>query len=193
MEKESSLGFIGKKINEIRKAKGLNMKTVAEGANISMGLLSKIENFRTMPSLPVLLSISKALEVNLADLVEDVNTNVVAKTEYLLVRKDQGMIETREDSKGLVYRSLVSTFVNKINIRANIVTINPNVYREPLSTNGMELVHVLSGSVYYGIGNEQIRLEKGDTLYFDGNIPHSVENKNDIEAMMFKIYFINQE
>ncbi len=91
MMKDDILSNIGKKIKEVRKGKGQNLQELAAQSNITAGLLSKIENFRAVPSLPVLLNISKALDVNMADLVEKVVNNKEAS--FLLVRKDEGIIE----------------------------------------------------------------------------------------------------
>ena len=95
MIKDDILSNIGKKIREERKNKGLNLQQVASQSNITAGLLSKIENFRAVPSLPVLLNISKTLEVNMADLVEEVVNN--KEVFFLHIKKDEGKIEERED------------------------------------------------------------------------------------------------
>lgn len=54
---EDYLIGIGKRIKEIRKRKNLTINTVAADAEVSNGLISRIENGRTISSLPVLLNI----------------------------------------------------------------------------------------------------------------------------------------
>lgn len=186
MIKDDILSNIGKKIKEERKSKGLNLQEVASLSNITAGLLSKIENFRAVPSLPVLLNISKALEVNMADLVENVVSN--KEVSYLHIKKDAGIIEEREDSEGLVYESLVHQDLSDINFRANLVRVKPNYFRAPIATEAMELIYVISGSVTYGFEDQKVMLEEGDTFYFDGSIPHSVENNMENQAVLFKVY-----
>ena len=186
MIKEDILSNIGKKIKEERKGKGLNLQEVASRSNITAGLLSKIENFRAVPSLPVLLNISKALEVNMADLVENVISNKEAS--FLHVKKGDRRIEEREDSEGLVYESLIHQDISDVNFRANIVKVRPQTFREPLATEAMELIYVISGSVTYGFDNQELVLEEGDTFYFDGSFPHSVKNDLDAQAVLFKVY-----
>jgi transcriptional regulator with XRE-family HTH domain len=186
MIKDDILSNIGKKIKEERKGKGLNLQDVASRSNITAGLLSKIENFRAVPSLPVLLNISKALEVNMADLVENVVSNKEAS--FLLVKKGDRKIEEREDSEGLIYESLIHQDISGINFRANIVKVKAGTYRVPLATEAMELIYVISGSVTYGFDNEEVVLEEGDTFYFDGSFPHSVKNDLDQQTVLFKVY-----
>ena len=70
----TELAGIGVRLKEIRKSKGLILQAVAERAGISKSLLSKIENFRTIPSLSVLYRIAEALQTDLADLVSRVGS-----------------------------------------------------------------------------------------------------------------------
>ena len=56
---------IGKKIRETRIQQQTKLHELAETASISKGLLSKIENGRTIPSLPVLLAVVRALKMDL--------------------------------------------------------------------------------------------------------------------------------
>jgi len=53
---------LGIRIKEIRQSKSLKLYELAEMANVSKGLLSKVENGRTTPSLPVFFAICNALE-----------------------------------------------------------------------------------------------------------------------------------
>ena len=186
MIKDDILSNIGKKIREERKSRGLNLQELAAQSKITAGLLSKIENFRAVPSLPVLLNISKALDLNMSDLVENVISN--KEVSFLLVKKDERNVEEREDSEGLMYESLIHQDISDINFRANIVRVKPKYFREPIATEAMELIYVISGSVTYGFSDQDVTLEGGDTFYFDGSFPHSVKNNLNDQAVLFKIY-----
>ncbi len=48
---------IGTRIKEIRHSKKITLDQLASKAGVSKALISQIENNRTVPSLPVLLSI----------------------------------------------------------------------------------------------------------------------------------------
>lgn len=182
------LGKVGKKIRELRKERRMSLKDVAKKSGITAGLLSRIENFRTLPSLPVLHKISIALEVPLAELVETVSNPKLFS--YILVKADEKEKEYRSDSESLAYQPLIdATFLN-MSIMVNIVTVQPRSYRKPLSNDSMELVYVLKGRVRYGLKDTILPMRKGDTLYFDGRIPHSVENYTAYEAILFKVYLL---
>ena len=187
--KSDRLSNIGRIIKETRLEKKMSLQDVASKSDITSSLLSKIENFRTVPSIPVLFHIADALDVDMSDLVKNVNTKEFS---YLLVKKADLQAYDREDSKGLMYYDLVSHSFNQINMRANLVKVSPKTYRKPVATNAMELVFCLSGSITYGLGEEEVIMEEGDSLFFDGNIPHSVKNTDTIkDTLLFKVYFLN--
>lgn len=52
------LTCLGMRLKELRRKRLLTLQQLAERTELTAGLLSKIENFRTIPSLPVLLSIA---------------------------------------------------------------------------------------------------------------------------------------
>ena len=168
----------------------MGLRELAKRSQLSAGLISKIENFRTIPSLSVLIEIANALEVDVSHLVRDLNGE--AEAPYLLVREGGGKMEKREDSKGLSYQFLLAQNISNYSMRVNIVTVKPNTTRKPVSTNALELIHVLEGQVTYGFKNEEVTLSTGDTLYFDGKLAHSVKNTDTRPARLFKVYLIRQ-
>lgn len=62
---------IGQKIRKYRKAMGMSQEQLAERVEISVTHMSHIETGNTKLSLPVLVEISKALEVRTDDLLFD--------------------------------------------------------------------------------------------------------------------------
>ena len=56
---------IGKRIKERRRDKNITVQELATRANVSKGLISQIENSRTIPSLIVLIDIIKSLDIDL--------------------------------------------------------------------------------------------------------------------------------
>lgn len=188
--KSAALGKVGKKIREIRKLNNLSLKELADKSGVTAGLLSRIENFRALPSLPVLHNVAIALDVPLSELVVDVDND---EHEYILIRKGAGEVEQRYDSEGLLYENLFSQPLNDINMRANIVTIKPDTYRPPISNNGMELLYVVAGEIEYGLDSNLLQLSEGDTLYFNGKVPHSLHNTSSNTTVLFKVYFLKEQ
>ena len=90
---------LGTRIKKIRKERKMTLQALADRTGLTAGLLSKIENFRTIPSLPVLVGIAAALQIDLAALFEGMTAG--KKSEWLLVRPaDRSPVE-REEGRNL--------------------------------------------------------------------------------------------
>lgn len=64
--------LISNKIKDIRKQKNITVQELANKAEVSKGLLSQIENNRTVPSLPVLMNIIHSLNLDMNDFFKDI-------------------------------------------------------------------------------------------------------------------------
>lgn len=67
---------IGQRIRRFRKARGFSQEELAEKVDISVTHMSHIETGNTKLSLPVLVALSKALEVRTDELLSDNNLGV---------------------------------------------------------------------------------------------------------------------
>jgi hypothetical protein len=113
---------------------------------------------------------------------------------YILIRNNEREIEEREDSYGLIYESILSTSIKNSTLKANLIKVIPGTNRPHISTEAIELLYMVSGELHYGLDQEFLELHEGDTLFFDGRIPHAVVNKSQSTAIIFKIYlFANLE
>lgn len=62
---------LGKRINEVRKDRGLTADKLSESCNINATYLRQIEGGTKMPSLPVFIDICKALHISPDYLLQD--------------------------------------------------------------------------------------------------------------------------
>lgn len=184
--KADRLSLIGSRIKEIRTEKKMTLRELAKRSNLSPGLISKIENFRTMPSISVLIDIANSLQIDIAELVKNINAD--DELPYLLIRKEDQESEVRADSPELLYNFILSQNINGSSIRVNLVTIPAGVYRKPIATHAFELVYAVKGEITYVIGQDVCVMAEGDTLYFDGRIAHSVLNQASTDCILFKVY-----
>ena len=88
---------------------------------------------------------------------------------------------------------MFSKNLSESNLRTYIVKVNTGVYREPISTDAIELIYVIHGKLDYIINDETLTINEGDVLFFDGSIPHAVKNDYATTATMLKMYMINKE
>jgi transcriptional regulator with XRE-family HTH domain len=181
---------IGQKIKAIRLTNNLKLYQVAETANVSKGLISKIENGRTVPSLPVLLAIIHGLGTTPGDFFSGLK--LTNGKNYLHQTKENLKDISKEGAKGYHYQLIFSKPFEAFVFESVILTIEPQSSREKVVTDAYEYKYMLEGSVEYWIENEMIILNEGDSLLYDGRLPHVPINCGKVSARMLVIYLYNQ-
>ena len=183
---------IGKRIKKIRKEKKLIISQVADKAGVSNGLISRIENGRTIPSLPVLLNIIGALEIEVSTFFDGMQKE--HSNNYIVTRHDAyAEIEKEVEAEGFVYQFIFNKSMNSMGFEAVLLEVMPNSKRNKVVTDAYEFKYVLTGDISYIIDEEEIKLSVGDSIFFDGRIPHVPINKGNIPSKMLVIYFYNKE
>jgi transcriptional regulator with XRE-family HTH domain len=189
---EDILIQISKSIKERRREKNITVQELATRANVSKGLISQIENSRTIPSLLVLIEIIKALEIDLNEFFKDIR----AKTTDLPIvvkRKNEYEHFEKEHALGFHYQRIFTESINQSTIDIVILVLEPDAIRPLVETDAFEYKYVLSGEVEYQFNEEKIMLNQGDSILFDGRIPHTPKNPGTTEARMLVIYFFEEK
>ena len=181
---------LGSSIKSFRKEQNLTLAILSELTGLTAGLLSRIENFRTLPSLPVLLKIAEALKVTPAELLSGIGET--SSPAWTLVRKDDRAAVERENNKGFMYEMLLDTESLGCNLQTLILNIEPGAVREKVKTDGDQFIFVLKGNIIFYLGDEKINLSEGDILFFDGNIEHVPENPGSEIAILLAVYLLKE-
>ncbi|MEG0852044.1 MAG: XRE family transcriptional regulator [Flavobacterium sp.] len=185
---EDYLIGLGKRIKEIRKKNNLTINTVATNADVSNGLISRIENGRTIPSLPVLLHIIQALGIEVSDFFNGLPKS--DKSNFIISRKeDNAVIEKEDEAKGFSYLSIFGKQLSSVAFEAVLLEVQPGSQRGKVETDAYEFKYILSGECWYIIGEEEVLLKEGDSIFFDGRIPHVPVNKGNTPSKMLVLYF----
>lgn len=192
MQHKSIILEIGLKIRKIRQDRELTVQQLAERADVSKGLISRIENGRTIPSLPVLIAIVKGLNIEINDFFGDIDTR--SGPDFILIKNGEGgEAFQKENVNGYWYRRLLTQELGDFILETTILEIEPGTKRHQVTTDAYELKYMLEGSVQYVIGHEKMLVEPGDVLYFDGRIPHVPINVGTQTAKMLVIYLHHPE
>ena len=179
---------ISNKIKEKRKAKGITIQELADKAAVSKGLISQIENNRTVPSLPVLFNIIHSLDEDLKTFFEDMH-DAINKGSVFIVRKGQEKLFEKEPVKGFSYKRILTRSVASQAADVVLLELKRNAGRKQMiSTDAYECKYILKGKVEYQVEKEVFILEEGDTLFFDGRARHRLKNIGAADALVLIFY-----
>ncbi|MGV8862859.1 MAG: helix-turn-helix domain-containing protein [Pseudomonas sp.] len=166
--------YLGMQIKRQRQLQELKIADVAQLAGISQGMLSKIENAQVSTSLDTLSRLCDALGMPMSKLFSQYDQQ---GSGALLVRKGEGMqVVRRGTEKGHTYHLLNHTRGPKKTFEAYMVTMDDASEEFPtFSHPGTEFLHLLKGEIVYRHGDQLYHMKPGDSLTFDGDVPHGPE------------------
>lgn len=163
---------IGREVREHRKKLGITVADLAAATGLSLGMLSKIENGVTSPSLTTLQTISSALGLPITSLFKRFEQDRNA----VYVKAGQGIeIERRGTRSGHQYNLLghIKGSDHRTVVEPYLITLSAESDTFPtFQHDGLELLYMLEGEMIYRHGDKNYRLTPGDSLFFDADAPH---------------------
>lgn len=185
---EELILLLGDKIKTKRTQKNITLEQLAGRAGVSKGLISQIENNRTVPSLPVLFNIIHSLDEDLKTFFEDMH-DTINKGNVLIIRKGQEKIFEKESVKGFSYKRILTRSVATQAADVVLLELKKGAGRKQMiTTDAFECKYVLKGAIEYQIDKEVFILNEGDTLFFDGRARHKLKNIGPAEAVILVTY-----
>lgn len=178
--------YLGMQIRRERQAQELKLADVARIAGISQGMLSKIENAQVSTSLDILSRLCDVLGMPMSKLFSQYDQ---PDGSAILVKAGEGMeVVRRGTEKGHTYHLLNHTRGPKKNFEAYMVSMDDASEEFPtFSHPGTEFLHLLEGELIYRHGNQLYRMEAGDSLTFDGEVPHGPEQLVQVPIRLLSI------
>ena len=164
---------IGQQVRAFRKQLHMTVAEVASQADLSPGMLSKIENGLTSPSLATIKALSSALNVPVTALFRKYEEERDAS----FVKAGQGLnIERRGTRAGHQYQLLGHTIGKQVFVEPYLISLSEESDVFPLfQHDGVEFIYMLSGEVIYRHAGQTYRMTAGDSLFFDADAPHGPE------------------
>ena len=185
---EELILLLGDKIKAKRTQKNITLEQLANRAGVSKGLISQVENNRTLPSLPVLFNIIHSLDEDLKTFFEDMQQHFNNK-KVLIVRRGEEKEFEKEQVKGFNYKRIFTRSVNSQAIDVVILQLKRGASRrQMIETDAFECKYVLQGRIEYQVEREKFILDEGDALFFDGRMRHRLKNIGNSNAVMLIFY-----
>jgi transcriptional regulator with XRE-family HTH domain len=165
--------YLGERLRELRLAKGLTVKKLAELSKVPSSTISKMENGRLKPSLVHAINLATALGENLGFLVDRFRRN---PTDFVVLRAtDRSRIEFPE--MNLILEDLNRNFHAGV-LEARLGTLQNGATSgdQAMDHDGEEFCHVLDGAIRFIFEDEEFDLYPGDSIHFKSTLDHRWEN-----------------
>jgi transcriptional regulator with XRE-family HTH domain len=182
--------LIGEKISALRVLKKIESADLANKAGLSLQQLNMIESGKSIPSLGVLIRITRSLGIRIGTLLDD-----TIKEGPAIVRASEHQstlsfsTNQNENREHLTFFSMAPNKAGR-HMEPFIVDIAPDNKKEPVKSSheGEEFLYVLEGEVTVYYGNDEIELKKGDSVYLDSVVNHLVTTKADKARILGIVY-----
>ncbi|MDW4551400.1 helix-turn-helix domain-containing protein [Defluviimonas sp. D31] len=178
---------IGRAVRSFRRQKAMTVAELSKRTGLSIGMLSKIENGVTSPSLTTLQTLSHALSVPLTAFFRRYEEN----REAMHVKAGEAVEMERAGTRaGHQYHLLGHIGANASGVIVEPYLITLTELSDVFPTfqhDGIEFLHMLEGEVEYLHGDETYLLQPGDSLIFDADAPHGPVGLNKLPARYLSI------
>lgn len=184
---------IGREVRAHRKQKNITVAELSARTELSIGMLSKIENGNTSPSLTTLQTLANALSVPLTSFFRQYEERRVA----VHTKAGEGVETERDGTRaGHQYNLLGHIGANSSGVIVEPYLISLTAESDTFETfqhGGIETIYMLEGEVDYRHGSEVYPLKPGDTLFFDADAPHGPENLRQLPARYLSVISYPQQ
>ena len=178
---------IGSEVRAHRRQQNITVAELAQLTGISIGMVSKIENGNTSPSLSTLQTLSNALGVTLTSFFRRFEESRSA----IHTKAGEGVEMERAGTRaGHQYNLLghLGSNASGVMVEPYLITLNEESDIFPtFQHDGIEMLYMLEGEVSYRHGDHLYVLKSGDTLFFDADAPHGPEILHELPARYLSV------
>ncbi len=184
---------IGREVKAYRKQHDITVAELAKATGLSIGMLSKIENGMTSPSLTTLQILAHALSVPLTSFFKGFEEN----REAVHVKAGEGLEADRRGTRaGHQYNLLghIGANTSGVIVEPYLITLTEESDTFPeFQHDGIEFIYMIEGEVEYRHGENTFTLKPGDSLFFDADAPHGPKKHIKLPAKYLSIISYTQD
>jgi transcriptional regulator with XRE-family HTH domain len=188
---EQQASDLGLRLKKARLAKGFTLARLAERTDISIGTLSQIERGVVSPVVRTLYTVSTALGVSPAWLVDPDNTKDADPDARYVMRAGRGKLMLKA---GGVLKTLVTPEA-ATELKAFLVELEPGSGSGDAlySHEGQEVGYVLLGSLDLMVEDRAYTLSEGDCFAFQSSLAHSFKNNGAVASTILWVNMRSQD
>lgn len=178
---------IGREVRAYRRQQEITVAELSAQTGLSVGMLSKIENGNTSPSLTTLQTLANALSVPLTSFFRRFEES----REAVHTPSGEGVEIDRAGTRANHQYQLlghIGSNASGVIVEPYLITLTDQSDTFPtFQHGGIETIYMLDGEVDYRHGDEVHSLKAGDTLFFDADAPHGPEKLVTLPARYLSI------
>jgi len=173
------MGWVGREIKSLRKAKNLSLQQVAAACGKSIGFLSQVERGLSTPSISDLHQIAEALDVQISWFFPQGGAAEPS---------DGGVVVRKARRRRLAFASGISDFLLSPNLDGplellwSVMEPGSDSGHDSYEHEGHEAGVVLRGSLELWVGEQYFKLEEGDSFSFASRTPHRYRNSGETQT-----------
>lgn len=171
--------YIGKRVQELRKVKGMSLTELAEKSGVQIASLSRIENMKMTGTLESHMNIARALGVDVTQLY----TAIIKEEDKARVHTSKSVSDVFVHSEKSSYEILTANVLGK-RMMPILLKIEPegrtNMEQNPPGSE--KFIFVLEGKIEVHVGEKTYSLSRNHTLYFDASLEHTFVNAGKMTA-----------
>lgn len=184
-------GKLSQRIRYFMEKRGMDIQTLAEGANLNPDFITTMMEEEVYPPLGPLMKIARALGVRIGTFLDDQG----AADPYIVRAADRASefsvlggknkaaaLNFYSLGKGKTDRHMEPFFVEILPESANQKTLS--------SHEGEEFIVVVKGCIEVIYGNETRILGAGDSVYYNSIVPHYVSASGPEKAEIYAVIYI---
>ena len=173
---------IGTRIKELRIAKGMSQKELADRVELTPSFISQLENNQISPSLSSFIDICRAFGVKPGDFLEEKTNNI----RQWVFEKETVMSAPANIEDGLKTYCIVSD--KEFSAMLILFPAHKLLRRHFFYRKTPEFIHILKGDLSITFEGKFKRLKKGDSLYLKESFPSEWRNEGGEDAVILVIW-----
>lgn len=183
-EKEATLQplRLGERVRALRLGQNLTLEEASKLTGLARSTLSKIENEQISPTFSVVNKLVTGLGVNLPQLFTEPSNSAQPSGRRDITRRGEG----RPHPTATYEHELLATDLSQKKMVPFTTRVRARAFEdfpEWIRHDGEEFLYVLSGAIlFYTEFYEPVRLEAGDTAYYDCTMGHMLVSLSEDDA-----------
>lgn len=178
--------YVGERIRKLREAQDMSLEQVCKLTSIDAARLSAYEEGTAVPSIGVLIQLSRVLGSKMEGLLHGGGTVSESLT---ICRSGESLGSEQGDTEqSYAYQSLTRPGTVGHLMEPFLLSFDPAVPPGvPITHDGQEFVYVVEGAIELFYDGRNYRLEKGDSAYLSSSLPHTFHGLGDCVARMLAV------